>query len=102
MSPMEETSRTITVLGVDIVFRQGVDLTRVRMAADLLEKLFSAEKNKRSAAGGEKDMVILTFIALGLADDLLQTKSKLEDFQNGMSLLLHKIDTSEKNSLGRM
>ncbi|MBO4368975.1 MAG: cell division protein ZapA [Desulfovibrio sp.] len=93
---MESPSQVLTVLGVDILFRSGANLERARQAAKLVEDLFAKEMAKRSAAGGQtKDSVILTFLALGLADDLLQTKSKVEALQQGIATTLEKIEKFE-------
>ena len=90
---MESTTNVLNVLGVDIVFKSGANFERARQAAQLVEDRFEAQK-KRASGGQSKDSVLLTFLALGLADDLLQAKNKVELLQNGIASTLAKIETS--------
>jgi Cell division protein ZapA. len=82
----------LTVLGLDISFKPGADMERVQRAVRLMEERF-ADQKLRSRGGQSKD-VLLTFLALGLADDLLQSKIKLDDVQNRITSLLSKIEES--------
>lgn len=84
----------LNVLGVDIRFKSGANLERARQAAQLVEDRYEEQK-QRSTGGQSKDSVVLTFLALGLADDLLQAKNKIEALENGMASLLEKIEKSE-------
>ncbi len=67
-------------------------MERVQRAVRLMEERF-ADQKLRSRGGQSKD-VLLTFLALGLADDLLQSKIKLDDVQNRITSLLSKIEES--------
>lgn len=67
-------------------------MERVREAIALVEERF-ADQKLRSHGGQSKD-ILLTFLALGLADDLLQSKIKLDDVQNRITSLLSKIEES--------
>lgn len=67
-------------------------MERVQRAVRLMEELFANQK-LRSHGGQSKD-ILLTFLALGLADDLLQSKIKLDDVQNRITSLLSKIEES--------
>ena len=67
-------------------------MERVQRAVRLMEERF-ADQKLRSNGGQSKD-ILLTFLALGLADDLLQSKIKLDDVQNRITSLLSKIEES--------
>lgn len=82
----------LTVLGHDITFRPGADMERARQAADLLEKKF-ADQKMRSQGGQTKD-ILLTFLALGLADDLLQMKKQQSRINTHIQALIEKIEKS--------
>jgi len=81
-----------TVLGLEISFKPGADMERVQRAVRLMEERF-ADQKLRSHGGQSKD-ILLTFLALGLADDLLQLKIKLDDVQDRINSLLSKIEES--------
>lgn len=89
---MSQENINLTVLGLDISFKPGADMERVQRAVRLMEERF-ADQKLRSRGGQSKD-VLLTFLALGLADDLLQSKIKLDDVQNRITSLLYKIEES--------
>jgi len=91
---MEENDHVLNVLGVDIRFKSGANLERARQAAQLVEDRFE-ESKQRSAGGQCKENVLLTFLALGLADDLLQAKNKIEQLEKGVASILAKIEKSE-------
>jgi len=80
------------VLGVDIAFRPSADMERVRRAVSLVEERFTDQK-QRSRGVQSKD-VLLTYMALGLADDLLQSKIKLDAARERMAAMLSKIEKS--------
>ena len=89
---MNQENINITVLGLEISFKPGADMERVQRAVRLMEERF-ADQKLRSHGGQSKD-ILLTFLALGLADDLLQSKIKLDDVQNRITSLLSKIEES--------
>ena len=89
---MNQENINLTVLGLEISFKPGADMERVQRAVRLMEERF-ADQKLRSHGGQSKD-ILLTFLALGLADDLLQSKIKLDDVQNRITSLLSKIDES--------
>lgn len=80
----------INVLGVDIAFKPGANMERARRAARYIEDIYEAQKSKSEGHQG-KDM-LLTFLALGLADELLQMKNKQEDMESRIECLLEKIE----------
>lgn len=67
-------------------------MERVLSAVRLVEERF-ADQKLRSHGGQSKD-ILLTFLALGLADDLLQSQKKLDDVQNRVTAMLSKIEES--------
>ena len=89
---MNQENINLTVLGLEISFKPGADMERVQRAVRLMEERF-ADQKLRSHGGQSKD-ILLSFLALGLADDLLQSKIKLDDVQNRITSLLSKIEES--------
>lgn len=91
---MSESQRNtnLTVLGLEITFKPGADMERVRQAAQLVEERFADQKLRSRGTQG-KD-ILLTFIVLGLADELLQMKNQQERVQERLSMLLEKIEKS--------
>jgi len=86
-------SFNLTVLGKDISFRAEADPGRVENAKALVEERFA--RLKFHGGRTSKDMSkedLLTFLVLGLADDLLQSHDQLADVQNRIDVLLTKID----------
>jgi len=85
----------LTVLGLDISFRAEADLGRVENAKALVEERFERLKFNGGRTSGGRGMskeALLTFLVLGLADDLLQSHDQLANVQNRIDALLTKID----------
>jgi len=82
-------SFNLTVLGLDISFRAEADLERVENAKALVEERFERLRFHGGRIGKE---ALLTFLVLGLADDLLQSHDQLADTQNRIDALLTKIE----------
>lgn len=79
---------TLTVLGLDIRFKTDADESRVDAAKSLVEDLF----NQISQGGKNINKeILLTVLALSLADDVLQAKSELRSIESKLGSLL-KID----------
>lgn len=89
---MSQQSYNLTVLGHEIAFRPGADMERAKSAVDMLEKRYAGQK-MRSQGGQSKD-ILLTFLALGLADDLLQLKKKQSLTDARIESLVEKIEKS--------
>ena len=89
---MNQDTINLTVLGLSIAFKPGADMRRVQEAVRLVEDRF-ADQKLRFHGGRTKD-ILLTFIALGLADDLLQSQKEQTDVQNRVEALLSKIEES--------
>ena len=90
---MSDTNINLTVLGFDIAFRAGADMERAQETARLVEERFALLKS-RSQGGQSKDL-LLTFLALGLADELLQLEKKQNDARRRIAALLARIENSE-------
>lgn len=89
---MNQDTINLTVLGLSIAFKPEADMQRVRDAVRLVEERFADQKLRFH--GGQTKDILLTFIALGLADDLLQSQKELADVQNRVSTVLSKIEES--------
>ena len=89
---MNQDTINLTVLGLSIAFKPGADMRRVQEAVRLVEDRFADQKLRFH--GGQTKDILLTFIALGLADDLLQSQKEQTDVQNRVEVLLSKIEES--------
>ena len=89
---MNQDTINLTVLGLSIAFKPGADMRRVQEAVRLVEDRFADQKLRFH--GGQTKDILLTFIALGLADDLLQSQKEQTDVQNRVEALLSKIEES--------
>ncbi len=89
---MNQDTINLTVLGLSIAFKPGADMRRVQEAVRLVEERFADQKLRFH--GGQTKDILLTFIALGLADDLLQSQKEQTDVQNRVEALLSKIEES--------
>ena len=89
---MNQDTINLTVLGLSIAFKPGADMRRVQEAVRLVEERFADQKLRFH--GGQTKDILLTFMALGLADDLLQSQNEQADVQNRVSTLLSKIEES--------
>ena len=82
---MSQETVTLSVLGLEVAFRPTADMARVREAVALVEKRFADQKIR--SRGGQNRETLLTFLALGLADDLLQAETKLDDVEKRIAAL---------------
>ena len=64
---------TITVLGIDLVFRAEASPQQVEEAKALVEGRFEKLQQNGRLFSREK---LLTFLAIGLADDLIQAEKQ--------------------------
>ena len=90
---MSQSVTNLSVLGLDIAFRAGADMERVRRAARLVEERFAEQKLR--ARGGQSKESLLIFLALGFADDLLQSEKKQDAVRERIASLLTKIEEFE-------
>ena len=89
---MNQEAINLTVLGLSIAFKPGADMDRVQEAVRLVEERFTDQKLRFQ--GGQAKDILLTFMALGLADDLLQSQKELADVQNRVAAVLSRIEDS--------
>ncbi len=78
-----------SLLGLDISFRAGVGEERIERAKQLVEDRFETLKARGERSSKE---LLLTFLVLGLADDLLQANKQMVDVHERTSDLLKKIE----------
>ena len=91
---VSDTNINLTVLGFDIAFRAGADMERAQETARLVEERFALLKSR--SQGGQNRELLLTFLALGLADELLQLEKKQNDARRRIAALLARIENSEE------
>ena len=89
---VSDTNINLTVLGFDIAFRAGADMERAQETARLVEERFALLKSR--SQGGQNRELLLTFLALGLADELLQLEKKQNDARRRIAALLARIENS--------
>lgn len=76
------------VLGLEVAFKADAAPEQVERARALLEERFEKLQQHGKAFSREK---LLTFLALGLADDLLQAKANLQSVEERLEKLLENI-----------
>lgn len=76
------------VLGLEVAFKADAAPEQVERARVLLEERFEKLQQHGKAFSREK---LLTFLALGLADDLLQAKANLQSVEERLEKLLENI-----------
>ena len=84
-------SFNLTVLGLEVSFKAEADPKRVESAKALVEERFDRLKFHGRQLSKEK---LLTFLVLGLADDLLQSTQQKDEMRTRMEALLAKIEES--------
>ncbi len=89
---MNQEAINLIVLGLSIAFKPGADMDRVQEAVRLVEERFTDQKLRFH--GGQTKDILLTFMALGLADDLLQSQKELAGVQERVNAMLSKIEGS--------
>lgn len=87
---MTRDVESVTVLGLNVALRPDANMERIRRAARYVEDRYEALKTPTSQG---RD-ILLTLLALALADDLLQMKSRLDGERERLARLLVKIDDS--------
>jgi cell division protein ZapA len=83
----------LTVLDLDVAFKPGADMARVRTAACLLEERYDDLR----ARGGQSREALLIYLALGLADDVVQLRNELGDVRSRVKTLLSRIENVDEN-----
>lgn len=85
-------SGSLKVLGLELEFKTGADMERAQTAARLLEDMYIEQKAR--GLGSQSKDIILTFLALALADELIQMKTREEQRNTRLYELLAKIEKS--------
>ena len=85
-------SYTISVLGLEIAFKTDADYARVEAARRIVEERFASLAAKGKSLSKEK---LLTFVALGLADDFLLTCTKLGQLESRLEELLQRMEQGD-------
>jgi cell division protein ZapA len=78
---------TITVNGLELSFKTDADEKRIQAAQTLLEDRFSELSKDGRYISREK---LLTLLALGIADDFLELRQRLESMEARMQELLER------------
>lgn len=78
------------VLGQEVSFKAEADPNRIEKARVLLEERFNKLQQHGKQLSKEK---LLTFLALALADDMLQTREEMEESEKKVQSLLDKLHT---------
>ena len=90
-------SYTLSVLDLDVSFKAQADHERVQAAKELLEDRYKELTQHGRRLSKEK---LLTFLALGLADDLLQNMQRLEELEKRLTGIASKIEQAEELTTG--
>ena len=80
---------TVNVLGIDLVFRAEASPDQVNEAKTMVEERFEKLRQNGRLFSREK---LLTFLAIGLADDLIQADKRVSAMQNRMHGILTEIE----------
>ena len=79
------------VLGQNVSFRAEADPTRIEQARLLLEERYDKLQQHGKQLSKEK---LLTFLALALADDMLQAREEMEKSEKKVQSILDTITTA--------
>ena len=90
-------SYTLSVLDLDVSFKAQADHERVQAAKELLEDRYKELTQHGRRLSKEK---LLTFLALGLADDLLQNMQRLEELEERLTGIASMIEQAEELTTG--
>ncbi len=90
-------SYNLSVLGLEVSFKAEADPQRVEQARQLVEERYNKLKFHGKQLSKEK---LLTFLVLGLADDLLQSNHQQQEYHTKLSALLAKIDEHNQPDTG--
>ncbi len=82
-------SYNVRLLGQEVSFKTNAEEDRIRQAEQLIKNRFQGLDTYGSRVNNEK---LLILVALSLADDYIQTRQRLDEFEDKMSRLLEKID----------
>ena len=83
------------VLGYEVSFKAEADPTRVEQARTLLEDRYERLRQHGTQLSKEK---LLTFLALALADDMIQAREELEKSEKKLRDLLDVLDSQRTST----
>lgn len=83
---------SFNVLGQEVSFRAEADPKRIEQARVLLEERFTKLQQHGKQLNREK---LLTFLALALADDMLQAKEELKESEKRVQSILDTLATAD-------
>jgi len=86
----------VTLLGMSMSFRTNAGPERVDAARALTEERFNRLAFHGRQLSREK---MLTYVSLGLADDLLQSERQVKEMQERLEALLAKIKNSAQGEI---
>lgn len=84
---------SLDVLGLELSFKADADPQRLELARQMLENRFAILREHGRHLSKEK---LLTFLALALADDLIETQEAQEDTGKRVQKIMTLIDDSMK------
>jgi cell division protein ZapA len=82
-------SHTLNVLGLEVSFKAEADPKRIERAKNLLEGRYSQFTNHKGHISKEK---LLTFLALALADDIIQAQEERNETKSRVEKLLSSME----------
>ena len=83
------------VLGQDVSFKAEADPKRIEQARVLLEERYNKLRQHGKQLSKEK---LLTFLALALADDMLQAREEMERSEKKVQSILDSLNTTGSSS----
>ncbi|MCC8194607.1 MAG: cell division protein ZapA [Deltaproteobacteria bacterium] len=86
------------VLGQDVSFRAEADPTRIEQARVLLEERYNKLQQHGKQLSKEK---LLTFLALALADDMLQAREEMQKSEQKVQSILESLTTDDPDLTGK-
>lgn len=87
---MNNKISSLNILGIEINFKPGADMDRIRAAAEIVEERYFSQKTKTNGLLA-KDLILI-YVALALADDLLQMKKMRDNMEFSLKDLLCTIE----------
>ncbi|MDL2272593.1 cell division protein ZapA [Desulfovibrio sp. OttesenSCG-928-I05] len=79
----------LNVLGFEVSFKAEADPKRIEQAKHLLEERYDALRQHGKQLSKEK---LLTFLALALADDMLQAREEMEKSEKRLRTLVDTLN----------
>ncbi len=90
---MSSESIKLTVLGIPLTLKEGASTWRFREAIRVVEDRFKDQVHRNS--GRQNKEFMLTFMALELADELLQLQKQQEETDDRLKRLLTYMEQSK-------